>query len=183
MGSWDQNAYVFDSEKDFRLHYTCIGNTSSITKLTFSLNSSVLKTNSKDGAIIAYDVQNKKRQNDTKNMRDVDWADDAMFCGWSTQGVWAANKHLNLSDIPSIAHYAARAQPNDAGVKPKLRDPFVVVGEAESCELKVFPYPATLESTEYTSYTGHCQAVLNVVCHEVNEFKASLKIEEGPDNS
>ena len=76
---------MFDVENDFKLHFTCVGNTSSITKLTFSLNNSILKTNSKDGQMIAFNVSTRQRLTDTKNIRDVEWLDDAMFCGWSTQ--------------------------------------------------------------------------------------------------
>lgn len=159
------------------MHFTCVGNTSSITKLTFSLNNSVIKTNSKDGQIIAYNVQTRQRLTDTKNIRDVEWLDDAMFCGWSTQGVWAANKHLNLSDVPSIAHYDGKTRQSGgstAAVNGKVRPPFVVTGESESSEVKLYPYPAVLENTEYARYTGHCAPVLQLVCHEVNEWKASL---------
>jgi WD40 repeat protein len=143
-GSWDQKAYLYLANEDFKLQFVLLGNASSIEHLNFSADGDILMTNSKDGQMLYYETSSGARINRTALMRDVPWAQWTCNLGWSVTGIW--DPDYDQTDINGACQ-------THEGDLIALGDDYGMV--------KLLRYPATCGqySAGYAAYNGHSSHV------------------------
>jgi len=99
-GSWDQNAYLFDTSNNYKLLYILKGNSSSVEHVSFSMDGTLLLSNSKDAQSLYWEVGNGFRIKKTSSCRDVAFSPHTLPLGWHTRGIWDPDYEQN--DVNSV---------------------------------------------------------------------------------
>jgi len=148
-GSWDQCAYIIDSNS-FKLAKTLKGHSSSVLQCTWSSDSKHLITNSKDYEILYWNVETGKKENESAVV-DFDWDKWSCILGWPVVGVFREGS--DGTDVNS-------ASISDA--KDEKHDYRVVATSDDFGKVNIFRYPAMKPKCPMKSFDGHSSHVTRV---------------------
>lgn len=144
VGSWDQCAELIDLES--KSSVTLKGHTSSVTHLSFSVDSKYLTTCSRDYEILYWDTETGKRV-DKSIAADAEWYDFNCVLGFPVRGVFS--KGQDGTDV-NAAHVSWA---------PDAHNRLVVTGN-DTGYVSLHRYPA--HSDGIKQYHGHSAHVTNV---------------------
>lgn len=146
LGSWDQVVELIDMETHSSIALK--GHTSSVTHLTFSVDSKYLMSDSRDYEKLYWDCETGRRC-ERDQVADVQWHDWQCILGWPVQGIFGAGMDgtdvnaLNISGENGSTHRA------------------VAVGD-DFGKVILYKYPCTSSKAEAKKYMGHSSHVTSV---------------------
>jgi len=124
---------------------TCKGHTSFITHLDWSKDSKVLQTDSGSYEHLFWDIEDVKQITKSSSVRNVEFVTYTCVLGWPVRGIWP--KGSDGTDINSLC---------------RSNNGLLLVTADDSSMVKIFAFPANVESGKFFEYNGHSSHVTNV---------------------
>jgi WD40 repeat protein len=154
LGSWDQYLELVDLETFNSISLS--GHTSSITHLTFSVDSQYVITNSRDYEVLYWDVETGKRVEKTVTA-DVEWHEWHCVLGWPVQGIWRSG--LDGTDVNAVA-----VTHGDG-----YRNRTLAIGD-DYGTVCLYKYPCVSKKPVFEQYIGHSSHVTNAAFSLDNQW-------------
>ncbi|KAI9221989.1 WD40-repeat-containing domain protein [Blastocladiella britannica] len=168
VGSHDSTVYVLSApgsstSHDYKLTGTNEAHTSFITSLDWSVDGSLIQSNSGDFELLFTQVDPTTgaatHQTELAGPREAHWATYSATIGWATKGIWDHGQ--DGLDINAVARW----QPSAGGAQAsEVAEGLLVIGN-DSSKVELLRYPAAgvgRGSTARHSYGGHASHVTNV---------------------
>ncbi|XP_031785896.1 echinoderm microtubule-associated protein-like 2 isoform X3 [Nasonia vitripennis] len=148
LGSRDNNIYIYqvndDSTKYSRVG-RCMGHSSYITHLDWSLDAQYLRSNSKNYELLYWNAGVCRQIAQGSFLKDADWATHSCIISFETIGIW--HDGFDKIEINSCS------RSEDGGL--------LAVGDSLG-KVKLFSYPACQPKSLFHNYNGHFNNVTNI---------------------
>jgi WD40 repeat protein len=142
-GTWAQEVLVL-AVPDLKVLHNMGGHSSSVTHVQFSVDGTVLMTNSKAYDLLFWDVTKGKRIN-AGEVVETQWAAWNCVFGWAVQGIWADTN--DGTDINAV---------------DRSRDGQLLAAGDDSGQVRLFKYPVLAPKAPMRVAAGHSSHVTNV---------------------
>ncbi|XP_046749081.1 echinoderm microtubule-associated protein-like 2 isoform X2 [Diprion similis] len=148
IGSRDNSIYIYQVNEDATKYSRvgrCMGHSSFITHLDWSVDSQYLRSNSGDYELLYWNPGICRQIPKSSVLRDVDWATHSCIISFETIGVWPES--ADGTDINNCA---------------RSGDGKLLATGDDFGKVKLFSYPACQPKSLFHVYAGHSSHVTNV---------------------
>nr|XP_034963441.1 echinoderm microtubule-associated protein-like 5 isoform X5 [Zootoca vivipara] len=145
VGSNDSSVDIYGVVQRYKKVGECVGSTSFITHMDWSLDSKLLQTNDGSGKRLFYRMPGGKEVMNKDELKGVQWASWTSVAGLEVNGIWP--KYSEINDINSV-------DANFMGQVLVTADDYGIV--------KLFRYPCLRKGAKFKKYLGHSAHVTNV---------------------
>ncbi|XP_043284107.1 echinoderm microtubule-associated protein-like 2 isoform X4 [Venturia canescens] len=148
LGSRDNHIYIYQVNEDATKYSRvgrCLGHSSFITHLDWSVDGQYLRSNSGDYELLYWNPGICRQIPQASNLRDVDWATHTCVISFETIGIWPEG--ADGTDINNCA---------------RSGDGKLLATGDDFGKVKLFSHPASQPKSLCHSYGGHSSHVTNV---------------------
>lgn len=149
LGSRDNYIYVYEVNKKYEPKYSrvgrCMGHSSFITHLDWSVDGQYLRSNSRDYELLYWNAGLCRQIPQASTMRDVEWASHTCVISFETIGIWPEG-----------------ADGTDVNNCSRSSDSKLLATGDDFGKVKLFTYPACQPKSLCHTYGGHSSHVVNV---------------------
>ncbi|KAL7992619.1 hypothetical protein Chor_016875 [Crotalus horridus] len=145
IGSNDSSVDIYGVIQRYKKVGECVGSSSFITHMDWSLDSKYLQTNDGSGKRLFYRMPGGKEVINKEELKGIQWASWTSVSGLEVNGIWP--KYSESNDINSVdANFVGQ----------------VLVTADDYGTVKLFRYPCIRKGAKFKKYLGHSAHVTNV---------------------
>jgi WD40 repeat protein/Ca2+-binding EF-hand superfamily protein len=159
VGIQDGSIYLYSVNDDYELIARCSRHTRSIIGIDFSKDGEFIRSNSIDGELYYFNVDDGEYQSNVSAMRDILWATQSCVYSWHSKGI---HSHPNDSEV-TICCAVPPADPSSS-VETTADANQLSIGKAQQKilvgsnlgQIRSFAYPAVHDAADHFRYQAHC---------------------------
>lgn len=151
VGVADGAIYLYSVHDDYDLVAKCARHNAAIISMDFSTEGEWLRSNSKDGELHFFNVDDGSYQSNISAMRDVSWAGQSCMYSWQSKGIYQLPDQIEKITC--------------CGVPSLVDEKLLLVSGSSMGQVRAYSYPAVNEGLDNFRFHAHC--------HEVSDIKFS----------
>lgn len=148
LGSRDNAIYTYqvkDNYRKFSRLGRCMGHSSIVTHLDWSIDSQFIQSNSAENELMYWSAAVCRAVRDIDILRDIEWATSDCVVSWTSLGIWGET--LESPDVVTASG---------------SRNKELLASGDNSGRIRLYSYPVTQPKSLCHTYTGHSSQVTKV---------------------
>lgn len=161
LGLSDGSVLLYSVHDDYELIAKCIRHTTPVFQMDFSIEGEWIRTNSANGDLFFFNVDDGSLQSNIASMRDVLWASQSCQFAWHTKGMHALEhqaESIASCNVPFLSKLDTVDENEGSEYNTKQID--IIASGSTLGQVRLQRYPLILDSTESVRYAAHVGPVM-----------------------